>query len=160
MNRPDFGRGTYRYFRPPLPGLVDDLRRAFYPHVARIANQWQELLGEPASFPEEWEAFREVCRAAGQTVSTPILLRYEAGGFNALHRDLRGAVYFPIQLAIVLSPLLEDGEAGDGFTGGEFLFCDVPEEPHGQRRSLRAGLGDAMLFCTSDRLVTTGGTPR
>jgi hypothetical protein len=160
MEKRDFGRGTYRYLRPPLPALVDELRRAFYPHVASIANHWQQLLGESTLYPEEWEAFREVCRAAGQSDSTPILLRYEAGGFNALHRDLRGDVYFPIQLAVVLSPLLQEGEAGEGFMGGKFLFCDVPEEPHSQRRELRAGLGDAILFCTTDRLVTVGGTPR
>lgn len=150
MDRPDFGRGVYRYFRPPLPPLVDDLRRAVYPHVARIANEWQELLNEDGRYPEEWEGFRDVCQAAGQTVSTPILLRYEAGGFNALHRDLRGAVYFPLQLAVVLS---------DDFEGGEFLFCDVPEGPRSQGRELRAGLGDAVLFCTSERLVGTTFQP-
>lgn len=152
MNRPDYGRGEYRYFRTPLPPLVDGLRRAFYPHAARVANYWQELLGEPARFPQDWDGFRDVCHAAGQAASTPILLRYEAGGFNALHRDLRGAVFFPLQLAVVLSPL---GEGG--FEGGEFLLCDVPEGPRSQRREVRAGLGDAILFCTRDRPVAAGG---
>jgi hypothetical protein len=157
MDRPDYGRGTYRYFRPPLPPLVGGLRRAFYPHVARIANDWQELLGEPADFPLDWEEYREVCRSAGQSASTPILLRYEAGGFNALHRDLRGAVFFPIQLAVVLSPRAEAGD-DTGFEGGDFLLSDVPEGPKAQRRELRAGLGDAILFCTRDRLEQVGGT--
>src|SRR5262249_26209146 len=115
MDRADFGRGTYRYFHGPhLPALVDGLRRAVYPHAARVANGWQELLGEEARFPEGWEAYREVCAAAGQTTPTPILLRYGPGGFNTLHRDLRGAVFFPIQLAVVLSP--RAAEAGsEGF---------------------------------------------
>jgi hypothetical protein len=152
MSRPEQGRGAYRYFRAPLPALVDGLRRAFYPHAARIANHWQELLGEEGTFPEEWDAFRDVCHASGQNASTPILLRYEAGGFNALHRDLRGAVFFPLQLAVVLSPL---GEGG--FDGGEFLLCDVPQGPRTQRREVRAGLGDAILFGTRDRLVASGG---
>jgi uncharacterized protein len=156
MDRPDFGRGVYRYFRPPVPALVDALRRAVYPHAARIANAWQQLLGEPTLFPEQWEDFREVCRAAGQATPTPILLRYEPGGFNALHRDLRGPVYFPLQLAVVLSPRSADG-AGEGFSGGEFLLRDVPEREKSQRRSLPAGLGDAILFCTRDRLVRVGG---
>src|SRR5262249_22782608 len=94
MDRPKFGQGTYRYFRAPLPALVDGLRRAVYPHVAHIANLWQELLGEEERFPEEWEAYREVCASAGQTTPTPILLKYGPGGFNALHRDLRGTVFF------------------------------------------------------------------
>jgi hypothetical protein len=156
MDRPDFGRGVYRYFQAPPPALVDGLRRAVYPHAARIANHWQELLGEEARFPEEWEGFRDMCRAAGQATPTPILLKYEAGGFNALHRDLRGAVYFPIQLAVVLSPRLAEGEEGDGFRGGDFLFCDVPEGPKSRRRTLAAGLGDALLFCTRDRLEGVG----
>jgi hypothetical protein len=159
MDRPDFGRGTYRYFRTPLPPLVDGLRRAFYPHAARIANHWQELLGEADSFPEDWEEYRAVCHAAGQCESTPVMLRYEAGGFNALHRDLRGPLFFPLQLAVVLSPRRDEGDLaeGEGFEGGEFLLCDVPEGGGGQRRELRAGLGDAILFCTHDRLVTVRG---
>jgi len=155
MDRPDYGRGTYRYFRQPPP-VVDGLRRAVYPHAARIANEWQRLLGEETLFPEDWDGFRDICRAAGQTSPTPILLRYEPGGFNALHRDLRGAVFFPLQLAVVLSPRSADG-TGEGFGGGDFLLCDVPESEKSLRRALPAGLGDAILFCTRDRLVAVGG---
>ena len=121
MDQPSFGRGAYRYFRAPYPKLVEGLRRAVYPHVARVANRWQELLRESDRYPDDWEAFRAVCREAGQTKPTPILLRYGPGGFNALHRDLRGAVFFPVQMAVVLSP--RHDQAADGFDGGEFLFC-------------------------------------
>ena len=55
-----------------------------------LIDEWQRLLGKPERYPAEWEAFREECHAAGQTTPTPILLKYGAGGFNALHRDLRG----------------------------------------------------------------------
>ncbi len=156
MDRPDYGRGTYRYFRVPPP-VVDGLRRAVYPYAAHIANEWQQLLGEPDRFPEDWEGFRDICRAAGQSSPTPILLKYQPGGFNALHRDLRGEVYFPLQLAVVLSPCSADG-AGEGFGGGEFVLCDVPEGEKSRRRTLTAGLGDAILFCTRDRLEAVGGT--
>jgi hypothetical protein len=155
MDQPTFGRGVYRYFRAPVPELVEGLRRAVYPHVAGVANRWQELLRESERFPDEWDAFRAVCHQAGQRTPTPILLRYEPGGFNALHRDLRGAVFFPIQMAVVLSPRRD--EAADGFEGGEFLFRDVPERPKSRRRDVPAGLGDAILFCTRDRLVPIGG---
>jgi hypothetical protein len=155
MDQPTFGRGVYRYFRAPAPELVEGLRAAVYPHVAEVANRWQELLGEAERYPSEWEAFRAVCRDAGQTTPTPILLRYGPGGFNALHRDLRGSVFFPIQMAVVLSPRLD--EAPDGFTGGEFLFCDVPQRAKSRQREITAGLGDAVLFCTRDRLVPVGG---
>jgi hypothetical protein len=155
MDRPDFGRGTYRYFRAPVPELVESLRRATYPHVATIANRWQELLGDVERYPTQWDEFRARCHEEGQTKPTPILLCYNAGGFNALHRDLRGAVYFPVQMAVVLSPRAEQAEGG--FVGGDFLFSDVPERAKARRRTIPAGLGDAVLFCTRDRLVPIGG---
>jgi uncharacterized protein len=158
MDRPEFGNGSYRYFGAPIPKVVDQLRRAVYPHVARIANEWQQMLGDSERFPEEWDGFRDRCHHAGQTRPTPILLKYSRGGFNALHRDLRGAVFFPIQLAVVLSPRanLEDADT-QGFQGGEFLFCDSPEGRKSLRREVALGLGDGVLFCTRDRLVRTGG---
>src|SRR5262249_15705681 len=109
-------------------------------------------------FPSGWEQFRLRCAAAGQRTPTPILLKYGPGGFNALHRDLRGTVYFPIQMAVVLSPRLETPAPGmEGFQGGEFHFCDVPERRNSRRKTLQAGLGDVLLFCTRDRLVKVGG---
>jgi hypothetical protein len=156
MDRPDFGKGVYRYFRAPIPVVVDQLRRALYPHVARIANGWQQLLDEPECYPPEWDDFREQCACAGQSQPTPILLKYGPGGFNALHRDLRGAVFFPIQMAVVLSPQADSAHP-DGFLGGEFLFCDAPEGKKSRRQKVAAGLGDMLLFCTRDRLVTVGG---
>jgi len=152
MDRPEFGQGVYKYFRAPIPTVVDQLRRAVYPHVATIANGWEQLLGESARFPPDWEAFRDECHRAGQTHPTPILLKYGPGGFNALHRDLRGSVFFPIQMAVVLSRRDEPG----GFRGGEFLLCDVPERKKSHRRALAAGLGDVVLFCTRDRVVRVG----
>jgi hypothetical protein len=158
MDREDFGKGIYRYFRAPIPAVVDALRRAVYPPVAAIANDWQRLLNESERFPADWDGFCEVCRRAGQTTPTPILLRYGPGGFNALHRDLRGTVYFPIQMAVVLSPLARAADRSEeGFEGGEFLFCDVPEHRKSRRRVVAAGLGDALLFGTRDRLVPIGG---
>ena len=158
MDRPEFGIGEYRYFRAPIPEVVDQLRKAAYPHVAAIGNRWREMLGERDRYPEEWVLFRDECRAAGQSTPTPILLKYGPGGFNALHRDLRGAVFFPIQMAIILSERADPADpTSDGFRGGEFLFCDVPATKKSRRREVTAGLGDAILFCTRDRLVPVGG---
>jgi hypothetical protein len=67
-------------------------------------------------------------------------------------------VYFPIQMAVVLSPRADpDDPEADGFRGGEFLLCDVPDGRKARRREVAAGLGDAVLFGTRDRLVAVGG---
>jgi hypothetical protein len=147
MNKSRFGKGVYRYFAHPIPALVDALRRLIYPHVAEIANRWQELLSRYERFPAAWTEFRDRCAAAGQATPSPLILSYEAGGFNALHQDIRGDVFFPIQLVVVLSRRASGPHDPDGFTGGEFLLCDESE-----RQSIPAGLGDAILFCTSGRL--------
>src|SRR5205814_125436 len=150
-----FGAGVYRYFRSPIPVAVDGLRRAVYRRVARVANSWQDLLGDPAPYPPEWEAFRDQCHRAGQRKSTVLLLKYGPGGFNALHRDLRGRLFFPVQLAVVLSPRAD--QDAEGFAGGAFILSDVPEGPRARRREIAAGLGDGLLFCTRDRLMRIGG---
>jgi len=155
MDEPDFGLGSYRYYGTPIPSSVDGLRRAGYPRVAAVANSWQRLLGEAKQFPTEWESFRGECHRAGQTKSAVLILKYGAGGFNALHRDLRGRVYFPIQMAVVLNPRKD--QESEGFEGGEFVLSDFPEGPKARRREIAAGLGDAILFCTRDRLVPIGG---
>lgn len=156
MDKPQFGRGVYRYFESPLPPMVDAIRRLTFPDLALIANRWQRLLGKDRLFPVTWEGYRLRCAAAGQTTPTPLLLKYESGGFNDLHRDIRGSEFFPIQLVVVLSPSNDDSNC-DGFAGGEFLFCDQPERKKQDRERIPAGLGDAVLFCTQSRLVQIGG---
>ena len=39
----------------------------------------------------------------GRSSPPPILLKYEAGDWNALHRDLYGDLVFPLQVVINLS---------------------------------------------------------
>src|SRR5690348_8771322 len=42
MARFRFGEGDYKYFAAPLPAIVQELRTAYYSHVAPIANRWME----------------------------------------------------------------------------------------------------------------------
>ena len=158
MNKGRFGRGCYRYFAAPIPEVVDAIRRIVYTLVAQIANTWQQILDDDERFPVVWEGFRIRCAEADQTTPTPLLLRYEASDFNDLHRDIRGEIFFPIQMAIVLSPRGNSPtEEADRFHGGDFLFCDDPVRKKSDQHTIPAGMGDAILFCTRARLVRISG---
>ena len=124
MGRHRFGAGEYRYFARPLPALVDALRHQAYPPLAAIANGWMEAMGAAERFPAAFEDFAERCARAGQRQPTPLLLRYERGGYNCLHQDLYGAVAFPMQIVVFLS------RPGVDHEGGEFLL--VQQRPRSQ----------------------------
>ena len=146
MARHGFGQGAYRYYDDPLPEPVGALRAALYPPLARIANRWAAALGTPG-FPEIHADFLARCHAAGQKQPTPLLLRYEAGDWNALHQDLYGPHVFPLQVAMLLS------EPGRDFTGGEFVLTE--QRPRQQSRAEVVPLrqGDAVLFPVRERPV-------
>ena len=147
MERYRFGSGQYRYFDRPYPTLVAELREAFYPRLLPIARDWAARLGRPAPWPDTLDEWLEMCHRAGQTKSTPILLRYREGDWNALHRDLYGDLVFPMQVVIGLDLPETD------YTGGEFLL--VEQRPRAQSRGtvtmLRQGHG--LIFTTRDRPV-------
>ena len=147
MARHGFGEGSYRYFAAPLPELVAELRAAFYARLAPIANEMTAAMGREERYPENLAAFAERCRAAGQTRPTPLLLRYEAGGYNRLHRDLYGELAFPLQVAICLS------EPGVDFTGGAFLLFEQSPRRQSRGEAIDLVRGEAVVFPTFERPV-------
>ncbi len=147
MARYRFGVGDYRYFAAPLPPLVAALRRHAYPPLAGVANRWMEALGARERYPDDLPGLLARCRRAGQRKPTPLLLHYEAGGYNCLHRDLYGEVAFPLQLTCFLS------RRGVDYTGGEFLL--VEQRPRGQSRgeAIPTEQGEMVIFATAERPV-------
>jgi hypothetical protein len=140
-----FGDGRYRYFDHPLPALVAGARASFYAQLAPIANEWSDRLsGGNPTFPDTHERLLERCRAAGQTRPTPLMLRYREGDWNALHQDLYGDVYFPLQALTVLSDPAD-------YSGGEFVL--VEQRPRAQSRAhvLRPAQGAFVIFPTRER---------
>lgn len=146
MARYRFGVGEYKYFAYPLPPVVADLRRRLYPPLAKVANRWQAELGTRLRFPDDLDSLLARCRRAGQTRPTPLLLRYEAGGYNCLHQDIYGPVAFPLQVTCFLSARHE-------YQGGEFLL--VEQRPRAQSRAdvVNPEQGEAVLFATRERPV-------
>jgi hypothetical protein len=147
MGRHRFGEGQYAYFSNPLPPLVRNLRVGLYPPLARIANAWAAALGREERQPSTLREFLEHCHREGQRHPTPLLLRYEAGGYNRLHQDLYGDVAFPLQVAVLLSRPRQD------FDGGEFLLLE--QRPRMQSRGEAIGLtrGEAVVFPNRERPV-------
>lgn len=148
MERYRFGVGDYKYFGNPLPAIVAELRVSAYPHLAKIANLWAEELGDRGQpYPLEHAAFLQSCHSAGQNKPTPLMLHYEAGGYNCLHQDLYGEVSFPLQMVFLL------GQFGRDWEGGEFIL--VEQQPRAQSRAevVRANQGQAVIFTTRYRPV-------
>ncbi|HST10514.1 MAG TPA: 2OG-Fe(II) oxygenase [Terriglobales bacterium] len=155
MARHGFGKGEYKYFRYPLPDLLEQLRARLYPEFAAIANRWNEAMKLDVSYPARHEEFLQRCHSAGQDKPTPLLLQYREGDYNCLHQDLYGEHVFPIQVAVLLS------EPGKDFTGGEFVLTE--QRPRMQSRAEVVPLrrGDAVAFCVHHRPVQgTRGTYR
>jgi hypothetical protein len=147
MARFRFGIGDYQYFAAPLPPIVADLRTHAYPPLAVIANRWEAALGTTTEHPATLAELQAVCRGHGQTKPTPLLLRYEAGGYNCLHQDLYGDVVFPLQLTCFLSRRCVDYE------GGDFLL--VEQRPRAQSRgeSIATEQGEIVIFATRHRPI-------
>jgi hypothetical protein len=147
MERHRFGRGEYRYFAEPFPDAVVELKQALYPKLLPIVRDWWTRLGRERPWPDTLDEWLELCHAAGQSKSTPILLRYGEGDWNALHRDLYGELVFPLQVVINLN------EPNVDHTGGEFLLYE--QRPRAQSRGTATLIpqGHGLVFATRDRPV-------
>ncbi len=143
MERYRFGQGEYKYFDYPLPESIELIRTALYPHLATIANTWFKALGIEVQFPSKHAALLQQCHANGQEKATVLILKYGAGGFNTLHQDLYGDIYFPIQVVLMLN------EPGQDFTGGELVLTKQVPRAQSKAIVLQPRKGDAVVFTTN-----------
>ena len=145
MARYRFGVGEYRYFSEPLPSNVQAMRESAYPPLAAIANRWEAALKTRVRHPPNLAGLQALCARRGQKKPTPLLLRYDTGGYNCLHQDLYGEVVFPIQLTVLLS------EPGRDFEGGEFLLVEQRSRAQSRGSVVRLEQGEAVIFTTRFR---------
>jgi hypothetical protein len=145
MERYRFGFGEYKYFDYPLPDIVQTLREYVYPQLAPVANVWMKQLNLDKQFPPSLQELQAQCRANHQLKPTPLLLKYGQGGFNTLHQDLYGDVFFPLQTALFLN------EPEVDYGGGEFVL--TLQIPRVQSRAivLKPKRGDMVIFTTRFR---------
>jgi hypothetical protein len=147
MSRFNFGVGEYQYFANPLPLIVSDLRTNLYPLLAAIANRWMQAMESEQRFPDLHDQYIKLCRNAGQTKPTPLLLYYEEGGYNCLHQDLYGELSFPLQAAFVLSKRDVD------YKGGEFLLLEQRPRAQSRGEAITIEQGEMLIFPNNYRPV-------
>jgi uncharacterized protein len=147
MERYRFGLGEYKYFNYPLPNLIQNIREHIYPHLAPIANAWMQVLNIATRFPEKLEGLLKLCHENGQTKPTPLILKYGKSGFNTLHQDLFGDIFFPIQTVLFLN------QPDIDFTGGEFVLTQQTPRAQSKAIVLKPNKGDMLIFTTNFRPV-------
>lgn len=145
MERYRFGQGEYKYFKYPLPDMIQQIRETVYPYLAPVANRWMKVLNIPSHFPPAHTTLQAHCYENGQVQPTVLILKYAAGGFNTLHQDLYGEIYFPMQLVLFLNEPEKD------YTGGEFVLTEQIPRAQSKANVLRPQQGDMLIFTTNFR---------
>ena len=147
MERHGFGLGEYKYFKYPLPDLIQTVRRAIYPKLTPVANTWMKVLNIKRQFPDQFDEFQRLCHDNNQTKPTVLILKYGKGGHNTLHQDLYGNIFFPFQLVLFLN------EPDNDYTGGEFVLTQQTPRAQSKAIVLRPSKGDMLILTTNFRPV-------
>jgi len=145
MERYRFGVGEYKYFQYPLPEIITDLRGYIYPHLVPVANEWMKELNINKQFPETHREMLQLCRDHDQNKPTVLILKYGEGGFNTLHQDLYGDIYFPMQVVFMLDQIDKD------YKGGEFVITEQIPRAQSKANVLKPDKGDMVIFTTQTR---------
>ena len=125
--------------------IVQALREEFYSPLTKVANHWSEVLASGLTYPEKLSQFLELCHKQKQSRPTPLILKYEKGGYNTLHQDLYGEVYFPFQVVFVLT------QSGVDHEGGEFVLTEQVPRAQSRAHVINPNQGDALVFTTNFR---------
>ena len=147
MERYRFGVGEYKYFRYPLPSLIETIRNEIYSNLVPIANKWMKLLNIKKEFPEGLNELQRLCHENNQSKPTVLILKYGKGGYNTLHQDLYGEIFFPFQAIFFLNSPETD------YTGGEFILMQQNPRSQSKAMVLKPNRGDMLIITTNFRPV-------
>ena len=147
MERYRFGSGEYKYFQYPLPALITEMREQVYAYIAPVANRWMNELNIDKQFPASHQEMKKLCHDHGQNKPTVLILKYGEGGFNTLHQDLYGDIYFPMQMVFMLDQTDRD------YFGGEFVITEQIPRAQSKANVLKPNMGDMVIFTTNFRPV-------
>ena len=143
MKRYNFGKGSYRYFKYPLPKSVQTLREEIYEEIVPVANSWSERTKSKVEFPPKFSQFLKILREKGQTRSTPLILHYTAGDFNCLHQDIANDLIFPYQVVFGLS------ESGKDYEGGQLILTQQRPRMQTVPHIITIPKGAAVIFASN-----------
>lgn len=147
MERHQFGLGEYKYFKYPLPDVVQTIRREVYPKLVPIANAWMRMLNVKRQFPDTFDELQELCHDNYQSKPTVLILKYGKGGHNTLHQDLYGEIFFPFQLVFFLN------EPDVDYIGGEFVITQQIPRAQSKAIVLRPHKEDMLIITTNYRPI-------
>lgn len=128
-----------------VPGLFGNLLSGFYPPLAQVSNQWNNILQLPCRFPPQLTDFHAQCRAVGQQQALPQLTCLRKDEHLTLGQDHEGEYIFPFQLAGVLSA------PGEDFTGGEFILTEQRLRMQSRPMVVPLQPGDLAVITTAHR---------
>ncbi|MCL4170458.1 UNVERIFIED_CONTAM: hypothetical protein GTU68_056546 [Idotea baltica] len=106
-----------------------------------------KVLKIETSFPIRLDELLSRCHQNNQRKPTPLMLRYGKGGFNTLHQDIYGDVYFPMQVVAFLN------EVDDEYIGGEFVMTQQIPRAQSKAIVLKPRRGDLLIFTTNFRPI-------
>ena len=104
-----------------------------------------EMLNIKRQYPDEFDELQKLCHQNNQLKPTVLILKYGKGGYNTLHQDLYGDIFFPFQLVLFLN------EVDDDYSGGEFVLTQQIPRAQSKAIVLRPRKGGMLIITTNFR---------
>jgi len=99
------------------------------------------------NYPATHSELIKRCHQKNQSRPIPLILHYKEGGFNTLHQDLYGEIYFPFQVVFALT------QHGKDYEGGQLVLTEQIPRAQSKAQVIQPNQGDAVIFSTNFRPV-------